>query len=390
MNKPPLRVCYFGTYRQNYSRNRIMMTGLRRNGVTVLECHETLWQGIEDRVNTVSGGWRRPAFWGRIARTYGRLLRRYWSLRRDYDILIVGYPGQFDLLLARLLSWWQGKPLVWDVFMSIYLIALERGLDNESALAVQLLRRLEWLACRLPDRLILDTAEYVNWFQQVHGVDPSRFRLVPTGADSDQFVPLPTNPTIHESTEKVEMSAAPSRVIYYGTYIPNHGVLTMIEAAHHLLDDPTIHFELIGQGPDRAAAEALVQQYALTNVTFIDWLEQSALVARVADATLVLGAFGTTPQSLMTVQNKIYEGLALGKTVLSGNGPAVRAALVADREIVLCVRNDGAALAATIRRLCADPVYCAEVAQAGHARFRRDYALTPLGARYRAHLLELK
>ena len=37
-----MRVCYFGTYRAEYSRNQIMIEGLRRNGVEVIECHETL------------------------------------------------------------------------------------------------------------------------------------------------------------------------------------------------------------------------------------------------------------------------------------------------------------------------------------------------------------
>ena len=383
MSEQPLRVCYFGTYRQNYSRNHIMITGLRYNGVAVIECHETLWQGIEDRVATVSGGWKRPAFWLRMLHTYGRLLRRYWKVRNDYDILVVGYPGQLDVYLARLLSWWQGKPLVWDIFMSIYLIAVERKLDQRSTLAVRLLRALEWLACRLPDRLILDTAAYVKWFQQTHAVAPTRFCLVPTGADSDQFhlsPPTAADPPLSQSLY---------RIIYYGTFIPNHGVLTIIEAARHLVEEPTIQFELIGQGPDRAAAEALAQSYQLTNVTFIDWLDQTALVQRVSSATVLLGAFGTTPQSLMTVQNKVYEGLALGKPVLSGDGPAVRAALVPGEEIYLCARNDGAALAAAIRLLCADPALRGRLASAGHQRFLREYALTPLGQRYKAHLLEM-
>ncbi len=383
MSERMLRVCYFGTYRQNYSRNHIMITSLRRNGVTVLECHETLWQGIEDRVNTVSGGWTRPAFWGRMFRTYARLLRRYWAMRHAYDILVVGYPGQVDVYLARLLSWWQGKPLVWDVFMSIYLIAVERGLDRQSGLAVRLLRGLEWLACRLPDRLILDTAAYVHWFQQTHGVAPERFCLVPTGADSDQFAISATTATADNST-----ATSPCLVIYYGTFIPNHGVLTIVEAARHLASEPTIQLVLIGQGPDRAAAEALAQRYNLPNITFIDWLAQDALVQQVADATVVLGAFGTTPQSLMTVQNKIYEGLALGKPVLSGDGPAVRAALVAGEEIELCARNDSAALADAIRRLCADPARRARLAERGYRRFLCDYALAPLGRRCKTHLQE--
>ena len=53
-----MRVCYFGTYRVRYSRNQIMIEGLRRNGVEVIECHEELWRGIEDRVEVASGGWK--------------------------------------------------------------------------------------------------------------------------------------------------------------------------------------------------------------------------------------------------------------------------------------------------------------------------------------------
>ena len=142
MKASSLRVCYFGTYRAEYSRNRILIEGLRRNGVQVIECHERLWDGIEDRVETVQGGWKRPGFWWRVATVYARLLRRYWQIGGAYDVLVVGYPGQLDVFLARLLTWLQRKPLVWDIFMSIYLIALERGLDAKSRLGVDLLRRL--------------------------------------------------------------------------------------------------------------------------------------------------------------------------------------------------------------------------------------------------------
>src|SRR4030065_2574063 len=134
-NNIPLRVCYFGTYRENYSRNQMMITGLRLNGVIVDECHETLWHGIEDRVRAASGGWMRPSFWGRILSTYLRLIRHYLQVG-DYDVMMVGYPGQMDVFIARILTWLKHKPLVWDVFMSIYLIAVERGLDKRNRFGI--------------------------------------------------------------------------------------------------------------------------------------------------------------------------------------------------------------------------------------------------------------
>jgi hypothetical protein len=143
-----MRVCYFGTYRENYSRNQMMIAGLRLNGVIVTECHQTLWHGIDDRIRAVSGEWIKPSFWWRMLKVYWLLIKSYLRTG-DYDVLIVGYPGQFDLCLARILTWLKHRPLVWDVFMSIYLISVERGLDKQNRLAIKLLHLLEGIALKL-------------------------------------------------------------------------------------------------------------------------------------------------------------------------------------------------------------------------------------------------
>lgn len=373
-----MRVCYFGTYRAEYSRNRIMIEGLRRNGIDVIECHEALWTGVDDRVAVASGGWLRPRFWARVLRMYIRLLSRYRQVG-SYDVLIVGYPGQFDVFLARLLSWWHRRPFVWDVFMSIYLIALERGLYTRSRITLELIRRAERLACRLPDLLILDTTEYVSWFSQTHGVRPDRFRLVPTGADDRIFHPL-SCPYPEDGS---------FRVIYYGTFIPNHGVEYIVEAARLLAEEEDIRFEMIGEGPDLPKAQAMAQRYGLKNIEFVPWLDQAALVERVACADVCLGAFGTTPQSLMTVQNKIYEGMAMGKPVITGDSPAVRAVLNHTRDVYLCSRADGAELARAIRCLHSDPDLCARLAENGRRSFIKYFTTAHIGERFAGHLASL-
>lgn len=381
----PLRVCYFGTYRSEYSRNRILIEGLRRNGVEVVECHEQLWRSIEDRVQTVQGRWIRPAFWLRVLRTYARLVRRHAALRGNYDVMVVGYPGQLDVFLARLLTWRSRVPLVWDVFMSIYLIAIERSLHVRSPVAVRLLRTVERIAARLPDRLILDTRQYVDWFSTTHERPPSNFRLVPTGADSDHFRPH-TRPA--EST--VVPAGSSFRVLYYGTYIPNHGVLTIVEAARRLAPHTDIRFELVGDGPQRPAAQALAERYGLDNVSFADWMDQDRLLGRIESAHLCLGVFGTTPQSLMTVQNKIYEGLAMAKPILTGDGPAVRDAFRHREHLYLCGRADPTALAAAIVELQLNAPLRAHIAQCGHQRFLCDYTVEALGRQFARHLYELR
>ncbi len=372
-----MRVCYFGTYRAEYSRNRIMIEGLRRNGVEVVECHEPLWFGIEDRVKAASGGWKHPSFWLRMARTYARLLQKYRKVG-DYDVMVLGYPGQLDAPLARVLTRLRGKPLVLDVFMSIYLIAQERGLTERSPLTARLIYLVEKLACSLPDLLIIDTEEYVAWFQRMYGIPPSRFRLVPTGADDRIFRPMPS-----------EKKDGLFHVLYYGSFIPNHGVTYIIEAARILQDDPDIHFELIGDGPEKPRAMALARQYGLKNVTFEDWMDQEELVRRAASADVILGAFGTTPQSLMTVQNKIYEGLAMGKPVITGDGPAVRRQMVHREHLYLCERADPESLADAIVVLKAEPELRYHLMERGHRIYLEQFDLRHNGAQFTVYLQEV-
>ena len=378
MSDKNLIVCYFGTYRAEYSRNQIMIEALRCNGVEVIECQEQLWQGIGDRVESVEGGWLKFAFWKRVARAYINLLRKYRKTGK-YDVLIVGYPGHFDVLLARFLTWFNRKPLVWDVFMSIYLIALERGLEEKNRIIVGLIRAWEFIACRLPDLLIIDTSEYAQWFQKTHQLSANRFKLVPTGADDRIFRPMIAQPSRENQF----------KVLYYGTFIPNHGVPYMIEAAKLLSDYKDIHFDFIGDGPDRTQSIEYVNKNGLINITFIEWLDKESLVKRIAHAHISLGAFGTTPQSLMTVQNKIFESLAVGRTVITGDSPATRQAFVHRENLYLCERADPDALAYAILTLYKDPTLQKKIAEMGYATYQQKYSLYKNGERYKSHLLSL-
>jgi glycosyltransferase involved in cell wall biosynthesis len=377
-NNKPMHICYFGTYREDYSRNQMMIAGLRLNGVFVTECHETLWHGIEDRVRVVSGGWLKPSFWWRIIHVYSNLLRTYLHVG-NYDILVVGYPGQFDIFLARILTWLKRRPLVWDVFMSIYLISVERGLDKKNRFSISLLHLLEGEALKLPNRLILDTSEYIHWFEHNYRISPDRFRMVPTGADDRIFFPMPKNPSPNGKF----------RILYFGTFIPNHGVMYMVEAAKLLVDKPAIHFEFIGNGPELAVAQQFVNDNQLSNVSFIEWMDKDELTLRISQADVCLGAFGTTPQSMMTVQNKIYETMAMGKPLISGDSPAIRQVFTHGEHIYLCERSSGKSLADSILVLYKDVSLRERIAVNGMKLFKQKYDLLNNGNRFKAHLSEV-
>ena len=58
------------------------------------------------------------------------------------------------------------------------------------------------------------------------------------------------------------------------------------------------------------------------------------LPARMAAAHVVLGAFGSTAKAGRVVPHKVYQGLAAGRAVVTGDGRGVREVLTPDRDVV--------------------------------------------------------
>lgn len=337
----PLRVCYFGTYRANYVRNQVIIEGLRRQGVTVFECHSTLWHSVADRVEQAGGGWKNPRFLWRVLKAYGRL----WRVHHHtpvYDIMLVGYPGQFDVYLGRLLSWWRRTPLALDILMSLHLIAEERGLVAKSPFTGWLIFHLEKTGLKLPNILIADTPEYQEYYCKKYHLSAERFRLVPLGVDDRLYHPRP----------HLKPPDNFFRVIYYGSFIPLHGVSTMLHAAALLKERPDIQFVFYGDGQERPAVEALAQELVLENVQFKGWIDKTQLPDEIARSHLVLGVFGTTKQAQCTIQNKIWEGMMMQRPVITGDAETIRAELNHQQHVYLVERANPQALADGILELC--------------------------------------
>lgn len=372
-----MKVCYFGTYRAGYNRNNIMIAALRSAGVEVVECHENLWTSIEDRENITKGGWRSPGFWWRVIKAYTKLFFRSFAIGK-FDVMVLGYPGQFDTFLAKTFCFFRGKPLVLDVLMSLYLVAMERKLDTSRHSAVDFLFRIEKTVLKIPDLLIHDTPQYVAWLGDTFGVEPNRFRLVPIGADDSIFKPV----------EQVSVNNEKFKVLYYGTFIPNHGLTHIIEAAKLLSNLADIEMIFIGEGPEKSRIVEIVEESKLENVQFLPWCNQGELVELINATDVCLGAFGSTPQSLMTVQNKIYECMACGKAIINGTSPAIINQFTDEVELKICERN-AEAIAEAILYLKSKPDLVASIGARARQSFVDNYSIEALGKTYSRHLEDL-
>jgi glycosyltransferase involved in cell wall biosynthesis len=287
--------------------------------------------------------------------------------------MMLGYTGQFDVFFARLLSWLDRRPLVLDVLMSIHLIASERRLPYR-----KLLRWVEGIALRIPDMLIIDTPENGEWFENFYGISRSRFRLVPIGADNRYFRPVTGSPSNNVF-----------RVVYHGSFLPLHGVEHIVQAAALLREHQDIHFDLVGDGPMRKAAQSLARRLQVSQVDFPGWIDHRLLLSQMASADVLLGVFGTTEMAKRTIQNKIYEGLAMARPVISADGPAVRRVFTHREHAYLVESANPEALANAILTLRSKPCLRAHLAETGYHLFMEKFSVEAVGKVARGHLERL-
>ena len=104
-----MRVLYFGTYERRYPRNAQVISCLRGAGVEVVERHEPVWEGREEKWSPGLP----DAF--RLARAEARLLARRAPAS---DVVLVGYPGHLDLPAARRAA--RGRPVVFNPLVSLF------------------------------------------------------------------------------------------------------------------------------------------------------------------------------------------------------------------------------------------------------------------------------
>lgn len=354
MNTKPT-VCYFGSFAPSYSRNKILIDGLQKNGVGV--------SLVQDSSSS-------------FLFRYPKLIAKFWPIRKQTEVIVVGFRGHLDMPLAWLLGKITRKKVIFDAFISIYDTYLnDRRIFSKFSLKAMFYYLIDYLACVLADHIILDTNAQIDFFAETFHIPKRKFSRVFVGGDDTLFCPIKRKPG-----QKI-------LVEWHGIFTRLHGLETVLEAAKLLENNPNVEFLIIGDNPhftisDRA--QELLTKIKPKNLTWKKTLPLQELARYVGEAEITIGHFGTTEKALNVLTNKIFHGLANGNAVIVEDSLASRE-LFADSKNCLFARPGNAKdLAEKISLLAENSELRDRIARAGLALFHEQLTNEKLGKQFKA------
>ncbi len=357
-----MKFCFFGTYTvgAGYPVNRVLQTGLSRAGHRVDVCRAEAWGPFVHRALATRNPLRLLTLGLRLVRAWLALWRQFRGLPQAPDWIIVGYPGFLDAHLARWLA--QGKPVALVSFISLYdTLVSDRERVRTGGWLSGLLRRLDRSAFLAADTVLVDTHEQARYYSELFSLEPDRFQRSLVGEDDGDF---PFHPPEARGEE-------PLRVLFFGTYVPLHGIQAIVDAAGELRDEQDIQFCLIGNGQMYPQLRERARQLDLQCEFISHWVAPHELVSHIQAAHVCLGIFGTTAKAARVIPYKVYDAAAVGRAIITRDSPAIREIFADGVSALLCSAGDGAGLADALRSLRDDDELRLSLAREGHEVYRR-------------------
>jgi glycosyltransferase involved in cell wall biosynthesis len=347
-----MRVLYFGTYQRDYPRNAQVISCLRRAGVDVGERHVSVWEGHRDNWSAGAGAA------ARLGLAELELLRRPPA---DFDAVLVGYPGHFDLPAARRAA--RGRPVIFNPLVSLAdTFVSDRGRFRAGSVAARAIAAVDRHALRAADLVVADTQASADHLAELAGLPRERVEVAYVGAEEHVFGPGWS-------------PADPFTVLFVGKLIPLHGVETVLGAARAA---PELPFRLVGSGQ----LDSLVRDRP-ANVDWIPWVDYELLPEELHRAGCALGIFGTSEKAQRVIPNKAFQALACGTPLVTADTPGARELLTDGESALLVPPGDPEALADAMQKVAADRELARRLSVGGRAAYEAQASEAVLGRRWR-------
>ena len=347
----PRSICYvLSYYAPDYVRTRTLVNALRQiEGVRLYE-----------------------------ARNSSKGLRRYFEtlwklllvrLRHDPQAYLLGFRGYEHFWPVRLLT--AGRTLIYDHMMSPYdSLVNETGRVRKGGLLAGLIRFYERSILMASDLVLTDTDAHRLYFQDLFQIGEGRIAAVPVAADEEVFQPT-----------KQAAPDEPFEVLYFGSFLPLHGMDVILEAAAALKDLP-VHITLIGGNRlDLSAFHRKVQEFRLGNVSHVGWVDFEDLPGYIARSHIGLGGpFGGTGQARRVITGKTFQFLAMAKPVIVGEIEQ-DCGFIDKVNCLLVPQGNPGALAQAISWAFQHPAELGQMGRRGYELYRERYSIQQVSGR---------
>ena len=295
-----------------------------------------------------------------------------------YDLLFVGFYGHFLMIPAGIFS---QKPIIFDAFVSTYdTLVNDRRTFSPQSLPSKFAALLDRISCHLADKILLDTPGQVQYFADTFGVPKEKLYALPVSCNEEIFFPRP----------KPKHANSITTVLSYSSYLPIHGIDTIIGAADLLKNEP-IHFKMIGNGQLFQSSVSATQTNALQNITFLPPVSLEGLSDEIAASDICLGGhFGLSAKARRVIPGKIYQMLAMQKPVIAADSPANKELLKHGISAFFCPAGDAGALAEAIRTLHGNPQLRDRIASQGRIIYEQNASEAVITERLRGIISAMK
>jgi len=394
-----MKVCFFGTYEKDYPSNRIIIKGLKKHGTKVIECHVPLWENYRNKNGKFLKIFSILKLGIGILRAYCILFGKFFKNCKKVDAIIVGYIGQLDIIFLKCLLFFKIKKpkIIFVPLVSLYDTAIiDRNLSKRNNLFAKFLFYIDKLSLKLSDVIIFDTNEHINYICNLFNLDKNKFKRVWVGADEEVFYPIKQemqkkdchSELVSESIVDVDLNIINTskqntmnhfQVLFFGKYIPLHGIEYIVQAAKLLESEKDIKFKMVGNGQLYQEIRNLSKKLDVKNIDFVEWVEYNSLVSEINKVDVVLGIFGGTDKSLRVIPNKVFQAVACKKAVITGDSPAMRELFKDKENILLCENRNSESLKNAILKLKNDEKLIEKIAKDGYFLFNNELKTERIG-----------
>lgn len=314
-----------------YAPDKHLLDGLRENKCEVFEM--------------VSGG--------QGLKKYLKFVKEFLGSKNNIDTIVVGYGLPFLTAVTRLLS---SKKIIFNAISSQYEAnIISRSTDEPWSLSAIKWWFIDFISFNLSSLVLLESNAQIDFVNKKFFISKNKLILGRMGVDEEVFF---RDQSIQKNKDLT--------VLFRGRFLPESGILTVIEAAKKL-EGTGIQFLIVGHGFMYREVNALVERLKPTNMKMLsERLPDDELRKLMLSCHISLGQLAYHPRLTRTLPAKMFESLALGLPYLTGRNAGVLEVLTENTNCIAVEPGNSTELSEKITYLRNNPEILNKIGNNGY------------------------